>query len=247
MCSMSHDPFETLRAIVSQRYREEGPPSYIEKFLNGDFLDESGKLAEPMKTALTLIVLGYRPVTSLCILVTLVEEGNKPLSGRQLGLRLEKRLGLEDGRLTKGRWFEDRISRLLKVMCKLGILTHEENLNSTRARGEGFCIEKSVFPIIEKRMKSFMNGASLLPWAEEMNGVMAKEPCTVTQCSKCKSMTTSLAARYCENCGSPLTISCKKCGKEAFLRWNYCNHCGAPLRHASDAGLKPKLATEGKR
>ena len=40
---------------------EEGPPRYIDiAFLNRDLIDSDGKIREPVKSILDLVVLGYR-------------------------------------------------------------------------------------------------------------------------------------------------------------------------------------------
>jgi hypothetical protein len=236
---MPEDPFSTLRNILSPRYREEGPPAYIERFFGQGFFDEEGKAWEPMKTVLDLVVLGYRPVTTLCILTTLVENRNKPYTGRQLGVQLEKRLGLEEGRLTTGRYYDDRIGRLLKILCQLNILEVEKQPNIPR---EGYRIKKSILPVIEKRIRLFLNGESISPLAESLPFSKLEESQIVKQCSKCKSMIASKDAIYCELCGAPLTISCRKCGKEIPCSWRFCNQCGEPLQIKS--GKEDKLSKE---
>jgi len=222
-----HDPFKTLKSILHPRYREEGPPAYIERFL--DSIDSTN---EPMKSVLDLIVLGYRPVTTLCILTTLVESGNRPQTGRQLGVLLEKRFGLEEGKLTKGRYYDDRISRLLKILCQLSILELTETTSESRVKKkEGYRIKEPIYPTIEKVIRSFLNGGSLSPLSERVLILDAgdTQEFTVKHCSKCKSMTTSPKATHCELCGHPLTIVCKKCQNKVLSKWNFCNSCGEPL------------------
>lgn len=240
---MADDPFKALAGILSPRYREEGPPAYIESFLNEDFLDKNGRLREPMKTALDLVVLGYRPVTTLCILATFVENKNKPSGGRQLGIQLEKRLGLEEGKLTTGRYYDDRIGRLVKILCQLGILESERGPEVPRAK-EGYRICESLYPVLQRRMTSFLNGESLSPLAQSMIQGEAKADMVTKQCSKCKSMITSREATYCELCGAPLEVSCFNCGKKILCKWESCNHCGAPMPYNAGARLARKIDLE---
>jgi len=235
---MAEDPFKKLANLLSPRYREEGPPSHVEKLIGDGFLGNDKKLSEPMKTVLDFIVLGYRPVTTLCILATLVENKNKPYSGRQLGVQLEKRLRLEEGKLTKGRYYEDRIGRLLKIMCQLGTLELAKQQDTMKTR-EGYRINRSIFPMMEKTITSFLNGESLSPLARSLPPIEGKEDYITKQCSKCKSMMTSAAAIYCELCGAPLMIPCWKCGKETLCRWEFCNYCGASLHAHNNELTKP--------
>ena len=118
---------QLLKEFIWPRYREEGPPKYIDIVLFGkDFIDSEGKINEPAKSILDLIVLGYRPVTSLSILETLVKNQNKPMYGSQLGAELEKRFQLPKGWFTKTRYYDTRIGKLLKLFCRLNILEETE-------------------------------------------------------------------------------------------------------------------------
>lgn len=237
---MSEDPFSVLRNLLSPRYREEGPPSYIEKFLEEGFVDEKGSVLEPMKTVLDLIVLGYRPVTSLCILTIMVESKNRPQTGRQLGILLEKRLGLEEGKLTTGRYYDDRIGRLLKLMCQLGILEFEERPDFLGAKA-GYRIRKPIYPAIEAKINSFLKGETLSPISKSSGPLDLKENQVMKQCSRCKALTASQGAIYCELCGAPLVITCTKCNKEILCNWEFCNFCGTRLHEIEHADVRARV------
>jgi hypothetical protein len=120
---MSERFYQLLRPFIWPRYYEEGPPRYIDiAFLSKDFTDADGKIKEPLKSILDLIVVGYRPVTSLSIFSILVENENKPMYGSQIGAELEKKFQLPKGWFTKTRYYDTRIGKLLKILLRQNIL-----------------------------------------------------------------------------------------------------------------------------
>jgi len=225
---MTQEPFKTLACILSPRYREEGPPAYIEKLFSEEFLGEDGKVREPMRTVLDLIVFGYRPVTSLCILAILVRDGNRPQVGRQLGLQLEKQLGLEDGKLTTGRYYDDRIGRLLKILAQLGILEVGEKPGVMRTK-DAYRINASIYPLIEEKIRLFLDGGTLSPFAKSPMDREKKLNQPIKQCSECKRMSTSPEATHCERCGGLLMVKCSYCGRQHPSYYLFCNYSGSAL------------------
>ena len=120
---MSQRFYQLLRPFIWPRYYEEGPPRYIDiAFLSRDFTDIDGKIKEPLKSILDLIVIGYRPVTSLSIFSVLMENGNKPMYGSQIGAELEKNFQLPRGWFTRTRYYDTRIGKLLKILLRQNIL-----------------------------------------------------------------------------------------------------------------------------
>ena len=114
------EPFyQLLKPFIWPRYYEEGPPRYLDTaFLNRSFIDAEGKIMEPLNSILDLIIIGYRPVTSLSIFSVLVENQNKPMYGSQIGTELEKKFQLPRGWFTKARYYDTRIGKLLKILLR---------------------------------------------------------------------------------------------------------------------------------
>lgn len=232
---MSSSFYQVLKKFIWPRYREEGPPSYIDSvFFDKECIDREGKMREPAKSVLEAIVLGYRPVTTLSILSLLVENRNKPMYGTQLGKEMEKKFRLPKGWFTKTRYYDTRVGKLLKILCRLNIIEETEFTDPlTKRRYVGYRIVESNYPRMRERMRIFIQGGTLsifrrtpsvpLPRRESERGR------TIKRCVKCKALITSLHARYCELCGNPLALVCSRCKHESSLEYTYCLHCGEKL------------------
>src|SRR4030043_1087512 len=155
---MSEPVYKSLKQFIWPRYYEEGPPRYIDMiFFSKDFIDSNGRIAEPFKSVIDLIVIGYRPVTSLSIIAALVENGNKPMYGSQIGAQLEKRFDLPKGWFTRTRYYDTRIGKLLKIMHRQNIL-EELKVKDLRANKEyvGYRIAEILYPATRDRILSFL-------------------------------------------------------------------------------------------
>ncbi|MEM3728657.1 MAG: zinc ribbon domain-containing protein [Candidatus Bathyarchaeia archaeon] len=229
---MSEYPWKLLKTFIWPRYCEEGPPKYIDiAFFNKDLIDDYGKIKEPVKSVIELIVLGYRPVTSLSILAVLVENRNKPMYGSQLGAMLEKHFQLPKGWFTKTRYYDNRIGKLLKILTRLNIL-EETKVKDWRTNKEyiGYCIAKDIYPIINDKVSAFLNGQGLSVLSSPISRKILEEKATITKhCPRCKNITTSITAKYCEVCGAPLKAKCPNCQKEISLEYSFCIYCGKAL------------------
>jgi len=231
---MSSRFYSLLKKFIWPRYREEGPPSYVDSvFFDKECVNSEGQIKEPAKSVLDLIVLGYHPVTTLAILDVLVENQNKPMYGAQLGKEMEKRFQLPKGWFTKTRYYDNRVGKLLKILCRLNSLEETEIVDSTtKRRYAGYYIAENIYPAIRERILNFVQGGTISilgPTTSPPTLPETKETKTIKRCTKCQALTTSLQARYCELCGNPLNIICPKCKRGNPLEYKYCLHCGEKL------------------
>jgi len=221
--------YQLLKPFIWPRYYEEGPPRYVDiAFLSKDFIDADGKIKEPLKSILDLIVIGYRPVTSLSIFSVLVENENRPMYGSQIGAQLEKKFKLPKGWFTKTRYYDTRIGKLLKVLLRQNLL-EEMKVRDWRTNKElvGYRIIEDIYPVLKERILALHKGESLLILTPSPSTMTAMEnPEKMRHCSKCNALVTSPMARYCELCGSSLKTNCPKCGKEMSLEYAFCLNCG---------------------
>jgi hypothetical protein len=221
--------YQLLKPFIWPRYYEEGPPRYIDiAFLSKDFTDVDGKVKEPLKSILDLIVIGYRPVTSLSIFSVLVENENRPMYGSQIGAELEKKFQLPKGWFTKTRYYDTRIGKLLKILLRQSIL-EQMKVKDWRTNKEyvGHRITEHIYPTLKERILSLHRGESLLILTPSTpSNAVGKKPETMRHCPKCNALVTSPSARYCELCGGPLKINCPSCRKEMSLEYSFCLNCG---------------------
>ena len=226
---MSESFYQMLKPFIWPRYYEEGPPRYIDMaFLSKDLMDADGNVKEPLKSILDLIVIGYRPVTSLSIFSVLVENENKPMYGSQIGAELEKKFQLPKGWFTKTRYYDTRIGRLLKILLRQSIL-EEMKVKDWRTNKEyvGHRITGHIYPTLKERILSLHRGENLLILTPPTpSNAVSKKPETMRHCPRCNAIVTSPSARYCELCGSPLKTPCPNCGKEMSLEYSFCLNCG---------------------
>lgn len=188
-------------------------------------------MKEPVKSILDLVVIGYRPVTTVSILATLVENGNKPMYGTQLGNELEKRFQLPKGWFTKTRYYDNRIGKLLKLLCRLEVLEETEVIDSkSKRRYVGYHIVKTIYPAVRERILNFLQGGNLSFLAPTTEVLKTKEEVNkIKKCSNCNALTSSPSARYCELCGSVLNFVCSMCQRETSAEYSFCIYCGKML------------------
>jgi len=229
---MSDQFYQLLKPFIWPRYYEEGPPRYIDMaFLSKNFIDVDGKIKEPVKSILDLIVIGYRPITSLSILAVLVENQNKPMWGSQIGAQIEKRFELPKGWFTKTRYYDTRIGKLLKILQRQSVL-EEVKVKDWKTNKEyiGYHIAEKIYPTVKERILSLHRGESLsILTPSTLSNLPREKPETIKHCPKCNALITSSSAKYCELCGTLLRISCPKCKKEISLEYSFCLNCGGKL------------------
>lgn len=229
---MSEPFYRLLKPFIWPRYYEEGPPKYIDMaFLSKDSFDSEGKVKEPLKSILDLIVLGYRPVTSLSILSVLVENENRPMYGAQIGAELEKRFQLPKGWFTKTRYYDTRIGKLLKILLRQNVL-EETKVKDWKTNKEyvGHRIPELSYPTLKEKILSLHRGENLLIMAPtNQNKSFSETAKMARRCSNCGATTTSHKARFCELCGTPFKTKCPDCGREMSLENLYCLNCGKKL------------------
>lgn len=229
---MSEPFYQLLKPFIWPRYYEEGPPRYVDiAFLSRDFVEVDGRIKEPLKSILDLIVIGYRPVTSLSIFSVLVENENKPMYGSQIGAQLEKKFQLPKGWFTKTRYYDTRIGKLLKILLRQNLL-EEMKVKDWRTNKEyvGHRISENIYPALKERILSLHRGQSLLVLTPSAPTATAKGNLEkLRHCLKCNALITSSRAKYCESCGTPLRTNCPRCGKETSLEYSFCLSCGARL------------------
>lgn len=223
--------YRILKPFIWPRYYEEGPPKYMDiVFFNKDFTDSDGKVKEPAKSVVDLIILGYRPVTSLSVLAALVENQNRPMYGAQIGYQLEQKFQLPKGWFTKTRYYDTRIGKLLKVFTRLSIL-EETKVKDWKTNKEyiGYRVREPLYPAIKERMLALLSGESLSLFTPLKETKTHQEVKPAKRCLHCNATITSLSAKYCGLCGMPLRMRCSNCGEEVSLEYSFCLSCGKRL------------------
>lgn len=110
-------------------------------------------LNEPYKSLAFLVTFGQRPVTSLLMLKILLETGEKPLNGKEIGEKLAKELKISPALTTKGGNYKDRVGDLISTFVKIGILESVFSDESGHLKEEGFRIKESA----TTEIKSFVD------------------------------------------------------------------------------------------
>jgi len=110
---------------------------------------DDGTLVEPFRSLLFLITIGQRPVTSLLILEILLDAERSPLSGKQIGELLAKKLRISSKLTTKGGNYKDRIGDLISTFITIGILESIASGKRGHTKEEGFRIRRSIIPEVK--------------------------------------------------------------------------------------------------
>jgi len=228
---MSNAFNKLLKKFIWPRYQEKGPPSYFDSiFFDKECIDSTGQINQPVKSILDLTVLGYRPVTTLSIFSVLIENQNRPMYGAHIGRELEDMFQLPKGWYTKTRYYDNRVGKLLKILCRLGYLEETEIVDSlTKRRLIGYHISESIYAATKERMNTFAQGGGFSIFSPPVKTVKSKtleRTGAVKRCTNCQALTTSTRAQHCELCGSPLKLVCPKCNQETSLEYLYCLSCG---------------------
>ena len=232
---MLENVFETLRPFIWPKYREEGPPSFVQSALLGqDLLGEPSGLNGHTGSVLELMTLGYRPVTSIAILSVLSDAAGVAMHGMQIGRELERRFKVQEGWFTRTRYYSDRVGKLLPLLVRLNMI-REVAKKDVKGRREfvAYRIEPSVADSVRDRLGHLSKGERVslfhtLPPSSQSPSLQM----TVTnpkECVDCRTLVASAGARYCERCGKPLKVRCQKCNTSVGAIYDYCLNCGNPI------------------
>jgi hypothetical protein len=227
------DIFESLRPFIWPKYREEGPPEFVQNHLLGhDLTGGTMKLEPPARSVLEMMTIGYRPVSSLAILDILSDSPNLAMHGMQLARELERRFKVQEGWFTRTRYYTDRVGKLLPLLTKMQMVEEVVRKDTRTGRtAAAYRINPSLSQPLKSRMQALSRGehVSLLfnspasPLETEHPHEWRKE------CLNCGIMTSSMIARYCEVCGRPLKMKCNNCGYSLEAIYKYCLNCGTKM------------------
>ena len=128
-------------------------------------ISDDKTLREPYKSLAFLVTVGQRPVTSILILEILLEAGEAPLDGKQIGQKLAKRLEIPATLTTKGGNYKDRVGDIISTFTKIGILESVSSKESDH-RKEGFRIRKAFHAEVKAFVNSIDGGEGILSNAQ---------------------------------------------------------------------------------
>jgi len=227
------DIFESLKPFVWPKYREEGPPEFVQNYLLGhDLAGGSVKLEPATRSVLEMMTIGYRPVSSLAILNILNDSPNIAMHGMQLARELEHRFKVQEGWFTRSRYYTDRVGKLLPLLTNLHLVQEVSRRDPRTGRvSTAYRVNPSFSQPIKTRLVAISKGehVSLLSSSETMALGSDKVEDWRKECIDCGIMTNSMIARYCEVCGHSLKVKCKGCGSALDAVYKYCLNCGAKL------------------
>ncbi|MDG6905410.1 MAG: zinc ribbon domain-containing protein [Nitrososphaerota archaeon] len=208
---------EVSRWLVSPVFREEGPPSYIHSLISAKELAKS----ESTRQIAYLVLLGYRPATVSSIFASFVDNGNRSMYGAELGKTLESRHRLPEGSYTVGRYYDDRIGKILSLLKQFGVLEEEtKHVTGTKKTTTAFRLSGQIYQLAKQKATS-----GLPP-------VLAELPAKSRIMRKCMNdgcIAQDSAARFCQYCGTPLSAICANCGKLVRQENMYCTSCGSKI------------------
>jgi hypothetical protein len=227
------DIFEALRPFVWPKYREEGPPEFVQNYLLGhDLTGGRTKLEPPARSILEMMTIGYRPVSSLAILDILSDSPNLAMHGMQLARELERRFKVQEGWFTRTRYYTDRVGKLLPRLTKMQMIEELVRKDSRTGRtSAAYRINPTLSQPVKSRLQALSRG--------EHVSLLSNSPATTLEvdqsrewrkeCLNCGIITSSAIARYCEVCGRPLKMKCNNCRSSLEAIYKYCLNCGAKV------------------
>ena len=235
---VSESLFQPLRPFVWPKYREEGPPEFVQALLLGrTFLGEDMGLNTVAKTVLELMTIGYRPATTFAVLRILSESQKVALHGMQIGRELEKRFDVQEGWFTRTRYYTDRVGKLLTLLTRLDLI--QEVVRKDPKAGRSFAayqIQPSLLEPFKLRIEDLSRGRRIslfLDSTEFQDNSPMMPPKTIAnnrrECLNCKIVVNSTSARYCERCGKPLRLDCLSCKNRMDVIYDYCPTCGSKM------------------
>ncbi len=193
------DIFESLRPFVWPKYREEGPPEFVQNYLLGhDLTVGATKLDPPTRSILEMMTIGYRPVSSLAILAILSDSPNLAMHGMTKMQMVEEvvRKDSRTGRTSAAYRINPSLSQPIK--SRLQALSKGEHLS-----------------LLSNSPTATHEPGQSQEWRKE--------------CINCGIMTSSAVARYCEVCARPLKVKCNNCSSSLEAIYKYCLNCGAKV------------------
>ena len=230
---VSQNMFDVLKRFVSPTYREEGPPEFVREMVDGLAISgEGAKPDAPIRSILELMTIGYRPATSLAILNILSDSPNLAMNGTQIARELEKRFGVQEGWFTKTRYYTDRVSKLLRLLTRLGLIQEFSRKDSRTGRMlPVYQVNPSLREPITTRLEALSRGEelSLFPFRQPERTISISQNRMNKVCPNCDVMSNSTIARYCEICGNPLQVTCRNCNATVEAIYSYCVKCGTKI------------------
>jgi hypothetical protein len=229
----SVDIFESLRPFVWPKYREEGPPEFVQNYLLGHDLTGGTTKLEPLaRSVLEMMTIGYRPVSSLAILDILSDSPNLAMHGMQLARELERRFKVQEGWFTRTRYYTDRVGKLLPLLTNMQMIEELVRKDSKTGRtSAAYRINPTLRQPVKSRLQALSRGEHVSLISNSLATSLEAEQSREwrKECLSCGIITNSAIARYCEVCGRPLKMKCNNCGSSLEAIYKYCLNCGAKL------------------
>ena len=227
------DIFESLRPFVWPKYREEGPPEFVQNYLLGhDLTGGTAKLEPAARSVLEMMAIGYRPVSSMAILDILSDSPSLAIHGMQLARELERRFKVQEGWFTRTRHYTDRVGKLLPLLTRLQMVEEVERKDIRTGRiSAAYRVNPSLSQPIKSRLQALSRGEHISLLSPTDSAVVERHQSQEwkKECLSCGIITSSAIARYCEVCGRPLKLKCNNCGSMLETIYKYCLNCGTKL------------------
>jgi len=209
------------RWLVSPRFREEGPPTYVYSLLSVTEVEGARVPSDIINKVVLLVLLGHRPVTVLAIFSTLAQNENRPMYGTELGKVLESKFDLPEGPYTKARYYEDRVGKTLRLLSTLGLVEEKQvSLAGSQRRTTGYRLSGDLYRFMKYGRGDLESFVSFFPAGTR--GVLKT-------CINDKFVTFEEGAEFCQFCGKPLSRVCTRCDKVVMPEYQFCIKCGAKI------------------
>lgn len=227
------DIFDSLRPFVWPKFREEGPPEFVQSYVLGhDLSGGATKLDPPTRAVLEMMTIGYRPVSSLAILDILNNSPNLAIHGMQIARELERRFKVKEGWFTRTRYYTDRVGKILPLLTSMRLLEEVDRKDPRTGRiYAAYRISASTRESLKSRLQALSRGEHVSLFSEShAPGVFGDhDKSHAKECLDCGLITSSPIARYCESCGKPLKVRCEKCGSTLEAIYKFCLNCGTKI------------------
>ncbi len=220
--------FQALKPLVWPKFREEGPPDFIQDILSGHALTGEGFTENP--TAMSILELwtvGYRPVTTFAILSVLARS-SRALHGMEIAKELEKQFELKEPWFTKTRYYTDRVGKVLIALSRLRVLQDSDKEDAKTGKTSK---HYQISPTLTSSAKETLRGLSQGQHVSLFLGNVTRQIPQVKaedlkQCFDHGVVSDSPRAKYCEECGKSLKAKCEKCNATVDVVYEYCTSCG---------------------
>jgi len=212
---------EVGRLSFNPRYLEERPPAYFGTLMSARERAESPEARDTLTQLAYIVLLGRCPSTIISIVGFLRDNGNEPLYGSELGRLMERTYGLPTGSCTKGRYYEDRVGRVLRGLAEVGVLEEVKiHPTGTRRIRNGFKLSSEYY----QKLSSELVGRDLASVAALPSGAK-----TIRVCARDGFVPLDPKASHCQYCGGALHLACSNCGTRMAQMEKYCIGCGENL------------------